>query len=520
MPDSHPALDSMITNPATQLAAGLGKLSGSTLKGLRRGIEKESLRVRPDGALAASPHPPRLGSALTHPRVTTDFSEAQLELITGVHDSAAACLAELTAIHQAVYRAIGDELLWCASMPCSLPADDEIPIGRYGTSNIGRAKSIYRMGLSHRYGRRMQTISGIHYNFSVPGDLSTEAYFALIRNFQRYSWLLLYLFGASPAVCESFVAGRPHELQRLSDDTFYLPYATSLRMGRLGYQSDAQSSLAVSYNNLESYATSLQEALTKPYPTYETLGIRDGDDYRQLSTSLLQMENEFYGTIRPKRVINPGERPLHALRDRGVEYVEVRLMDLDPFRAVGITADTMRFLDTFLLHCLLLESPPDNPEEVAAIVRNKQRVAARGREPGLPLLRRSGEIPLREWAAEILAECAPIAGAQDAAIGGRAHRDALASAVAALDDPSTTPSARVLASMARDHGNSHVRFVLAQSRKHRDAILELPLAPEAIHHFAQLAEESLAEQKRIEAADTLPFESWRQLYLAPFRLNE
>jgi glutamate--cysteine ligase len=471
--------------------------------------------VRPDGTLAASPHPPRLGSALTHPRVTTDFSEAQLELITGVHDSAAACLAELTAIHQAVYRAIGDELLWCASMPCSLPADDEIPIGRYGTSNIGRAKSIYRMGLSHRYGRRMQTISGIHYNFSVPGDLSTEAYFALIRNFQRYSWLLLYLFGASPAVCESFVAGRPHELQRLSDDTFYLPYATSLRMGRLGYQSDAQSSLAVSYNNLESYATSLQEALTKPYPTYEALGIRDGDDYRQLSTSLLQMENEFYGTIRPKRVINPGERPLHALRDRGVEYVEVRLMDLDPFHAVGITAARCAFsIRSFCIACCS-RALRTTPRKIAAVVRNRQRVAARGREPGLPLLRRSGEIPLQQWAAEILAECAPIAAAQDAAIGGRAHRDALASAVAALDDPSTTPSARVLASMARDHGNSHVRFVLAQSRKHRDAILELPLASETIQHFAQLAEESLAEQKRIEAADTLPFESWRQLYLAP-----
>jgi glutamate--cysteine ligase len=510
----------MVTTQTTNLAAAVSALSASTLKGLNRGIEKESLRVRADGSLSVAPHPARLGSALTHPQVTTDFSEAQLELITGVHTSAANCLAELTEIHQAVYRAIGDELLWCASMPCSLPADDAIPIGRYGTSNVGRAKSIYRMGLSHRYGRRMQTISGIHYNFSLPDDRSSEAYFALIRNFQRYSWLLLYLFGASPAVCESFVAGRAHELERLSDDTFYLPYATSLRMGRLGYQSDAQSSLAVSYNNLESYAGSLQEALTKPYPAYEALGIRDGDDYRQLSTSLLQMENEFYGTIRPKRTIHPGERPLHALRDRGVEYVEVRLMDLDPFHAVGITADTMRFLDTFLLHCLLLESPPDTPEELGAVGRNKQRVAARGREPGLKLLRNGGEVPLVEWGAELLAECAPIAAAQDAASGGHAHRDALARAVAALDDSSTTPSARVLNAMARDFGNSHVRFVIAQSKKHRDAILELPLSAPVVERFARLAEESVAEQKAIEAADTLPFESWRQLYLAPFRLHE
>ena len=304
------------------------------LKGLRRGIEKESLRVRPDGTLATTPHPARLGSALTHPHITTDFSESQLELITGVHASADGCLEELTEIHQFVYRAIGNEVLWCASMPCSLPADDAIPIGRYGSSNVGRAKSVYRMGSRHRYGRRMQTISGHPLQLlAARTTRSNEAYFALIRNFRRHSWLLLYLFGASPAVCSSFVAGRAHELERLSEDTLYLPHATSLRMGRLGYQSDAQSSLAVSYNNLESYAASLQEALTKPYPPYEAIGIRDGDDYRQLATSLLQIENEFYGTIRPKRVIRPGERPLHALRERGVEYVEVRLMDLDPFCA-------------------------------------------------------------------------------------------------------------------------------------------------------------------------------------------
>ena len=498
----------------------LRTLPPSVLTGLRRGIEKESLRVRPDGALATTPHPARLGSALTHPSVTTDFSESQLELITGVHGSADACLDDLTAIHQAVYRAIGDELLWSASMPCRLPADDAIPLGRYGTSNVGRAKNVYRMGLSHRYGRRMQMISGIHYNFSLPEPLPSEAYFALIRNFRRHSWLLLYLFGASPAVCSSFVAGRAHELERLSEDTLYLPYATSLRMGRLGYQSDVQSSLAVSYNDLESYAASLQEALTKPYPAYEAIGIRDGDDYRQLATSLLQIENEFYGTIRPKRVIRPGERPLHALRDRGVEYVEVRLMDLDPFRAVGITAGTMRFLDIFLLHCLLRESPPDTPQEIAAIVGNTHRVAARGREPGLRLRRNSEEVTLAEWSSEILAECAPIAAALDAANGGDAHRAALADAVAALNHPAATPSARVLEAMARDHGNSYVRFVLAQSRAHRDAILELPFPAEIAERFARTAEASMAEQRAIEAADTLPFEAYRQLYLAPVRLSE
>ena len=348
------------------------------LTALRRGIEKESLRVRADGALADTPHPAALGSALTHEHITTDFSESQLELITGVHAGVDGCLEELTRIHQFVYAVLaneagsqageaGSEILWASSMPCRLPQDDEIPIGRYGSSNIGRMKSIYRHGLSHRYGRRMQTISGIHYNFSVP-DASTGDYFDLIRNFRRQSWLALYLFGASPAVCSTFVAGRPHELQELRAGTMYLPHATSLRMGRLGYQSDAQASLCVSYNGLDGYAASLHEALTRPYPPYEKIGLQDanhpGSNYRQLSTSLLQIENEFYSTIRPKRSIRPGERPLHALRERGVEYVEVRLMDLDPFEAVGINAQTMRLLDVLLLHCLLSDSPPDTPAEI------------------------------------------------------------------------------------------------------------------------------------------------------------
>ncbi len=498
----------------------LDALPREALKGLRRGIEKESLRVRPDGTLATTLHPVLLGSTLTHPFITTDFSESQLELITGVHLSAGSCLKELTEIHQFVYRAVGNEVLWCASMPCSLPGDDAIPIGRYGSSNVGRAKSVYRTGLAHRYGRRMQMISGIHYNFSLPDAASNDAYFGLIRNFRRHSWLLLYLFGASPAVCSTFVAGRTHELERLSEDTLHLPFATSLRMGKLGYQSDAQSSLAVSYNDLQNYAASLHEALTKPYPPYEAIGIREGNDYRQLATSLLQIENEFYGTIRPKRVIRPAERPLHALRERGVEYVEARLMDLDPFCPIGITEGTLRLLDVFLLHCLLRDSPPDTPQELAAIVRNQQRVAARGREPGLRLTNGSHEVAFAEWGGQVLAECEPIATAVDAANETTTHREALAAAVAALHDPAMTPSARVLQTMERDYGNSYTRFVLAQSLAHRDTILQLPFPADVANRFARLAEESIVEQRRIEAADTCPFETYRQLYLAPVRLTE
>ncbi len=502
----------------------IGQQSVARLTGIRRGMEKEGLRVLPSGNLALTPHPLTLGATLTHPHITTDYSESQIELITGAYLGVQECLDELSHIHQFVLRTLqaeGGEMLWVSSMPCGLPTDETIPLARFGSSNVGRAKSVYRMGLGHRYGRRMQTISGLHYNWSLPG-VSSEEYFALIRNFRRHAFVLLYLFGASPAVCPCFVQGREHRLQALgeSGQSLYLPYATSLRMGRLGYQSDAQASLAVSYNGLEGYANSLHAALTQPYPAYETVGIRNpGGDYNQLGTSLLQIENEFYGTIRPKRTVHSGERPLHALRERGVEYVEVRLMDLDPFEPVGIAASTMRFLDIFLLHCLLTDSPPDTPDEIEQLKRNQHRTAEQGREPGLQLERMGQPVALSDWAAEILAECAPVAQALDAAHGTQDYSAALEVAGQQFKQSAQTPSARVLQAIAQSASNSFSAFSLQQSIAARDAILAQPWSEQQQAHFVALANESLAAQKALEAADTLSFEDWRQRYMAPSELG-
>ena len=509
----------------------LDALPSGVLSRTGRGVEKESLRTRADGMLADTPHPEALGRALTHPHITTDFSESQLELITGVHDSAAGCLAELDEIHRVVYRALGREMLWATSMPCMLPADDMIPLGQYGSSNIGTAKTVYRRGLSHRYGRRMQTISGIHYNFSLPDDAwelmqradgvagsvdayRNDAYFSLIRNFRRDSWLLLYLFGASPAVCRSFVQEREHGLQTLARGTLYLPHATSLRMGPLGYQSDAQRSLAVSYNSLESYAGSIRRALTEPYPAYETIGLERDGEYQQLSTTLLQIENEFYGTIRPKRRILPGERPLRALSRRGVEYIEVRCMDVDPFEPVGINAQTMRFIDAFLLHCLLSQSPPDTPEEIAFGARNQHRVAERGREPGLTLFFGERERPLQDWAREILDGCEPIVQALDEVRADHRGREALAAARASLDDPALTPSARIIATVHENYDDSFMHFALAQSQHHAREHLRAPLDATTLARYTQMAEESRQRQREIEGSDTESFEEFRQHYLS------
>ncbi len=552
----------------SKLQQRLDALPPAVLRGILRGIEKEGLRVRPDGALANSPHPPALGSALTHPNITTDFSESQLELITGAHTSVEALLQELTELHQFVYRSIGDELIWCASMPCKLPDEDNIPLGQYGRSNMGRLKTVYRQGLAHRYGRRMQTISGIHYNFSLPAEAwallqavdgsrdsveryRDDAYFALIRNFRRHSWLLLLLHGASPAVCGTFVSGRSHGLCEWGTGTCFAPYGTSLRMGRLGYQSDAQAALAVSFNCIGSYARTLHRALTETYPPYAAIGLRDGDRYKQLATTLLQIENEFYGTIRPKRRILPGERPLRALGLRGVEYVEVRLVDIDPFRPVGIGLEQMRLLDIFLLHCLLADSPPDSPQEIAAMARNQRRIAERGRDPRLRLHRTadlfaaeaaapaapdgaqptaelSADLALTdltpadlmpaEWGGRLLRECEPIAAALDRAYadanGGHAYRKALAAAIAALQDFDSLPSTRVLLETDLNHGRSFPAFALAQSQRHRDELLARPLPAEAAARYERLATESHRAQQEREAADDLPFEEFRRQYLA------
>jgi glutamate--cysteine ligase len=500
----------------------LAALSPDHLRRLRRGIEKEGLRVRENGSLATTPHPAALGSALTHPNITTDFSESQLELVTDAHTTVEACLAQLKSLHQFVYGQIGDEVIWNASMPCCLPSERDIPIGRYGTSNVGQAKFVYRTGLSHRYGKRMQMISGVHYNFSLPTDVwplqglgdINESYFALIRNFRRHAWLLLYLFGASPAVCATFVQGRPHRLEELSSGTRYLPYATSLRMGRLGYLSEAQDSLAVSYNCIDTYTESLHDALTRPYPKYESIGVKTGNEYRQLATTLLQIENEFYSTVRPKRIIRPNERPLHALRQRGVEYVEVRAMDIDPFAAIGIAPDTARFLDIFLLHCLLADSPKDDRAEIEEIGRNKQTVASRGREPGLVLDRHGVKVSLVQWATDIVGRCGTVAAALDAAHGGSAYRNALAAVEAAIDAPRMLPSARELDEI-RAHDNSFAGWGLARSLRARDELRREPLAAAVLADYQRIARDSLTKQAAIEASDRVPFETYRQRYLAP-----
>ena len=494
------------------------------------GIERETLRVDEQGQLALTPHPTVLGSALTHERITTDYSEALLEFITGTSTDPAQTLDELERVHRFTCGKLGGEYLWSASMPGPLPAEEDIPIARYGSSHVGRLKYVYRKGLALRYGKTMQCIAGIHYNFSLPEtlwpllkaaegdtrsdrDYQSARYIALIRNFRRYSWLLMYLFGASPALDANFLRGRSHQLQQLDADTLYLPWATSLRMSDLGYQNNAQAGMTPCYNDLDSYTQSLRQAVSTPYPPYVAMGTQRDGEWLQLNTNLLQIENEYYSIIRPKRVTEAGERPLPALLARGVQYVEVRCLDIDPFLPVGIDLPEALFLDTFLLYCTLQDSPLLMDGECGRCTDNFLKTATEGRRPGLRLQKDAQSVELRQWAEELLSAMGPVAELLDRARGGQAHAQALQDQRAKVEDVEKTPSARVLATL-RERGESFTAFALRQSREHAQAFLAAPLAADEQARFEALARESLLTQQRIEAEDEGDFDTFVAAYQA------
>ncbi|TFH76036.1 glutamate--cysteine ligase [Gammaproteobacteria bacterium LSUCC0112] len=491
---------------------------------IRRGIEKESLRVTPQGRLAQTPHPVAMGSALTHPYITTDYSEALIELITPVTGSADECIDFLTDIHKFTYDNLpAGERLWVSSMPCLLESEEQIPLAQYGSSNTGKLKTLYREGLGHRYSRKMQTIAGIHYNFSMPEmfwqdyravlgsteplqDFQTRHYLRLIRNYHRYSWLLVYLFGASPAVCSCFTAGREHDLETLDQYTLYKPYATCLRMGDLGYRSDAQRSIYVCYNDINNYIDSLYAALSTSYPAYEAIGLEKDGIKLQMNTNLLQLENEFYATIRPKRV-GEGKRPLQLLKERGIQYVEVRALDLNPFLPVGINSEQIHFLDAFLLYCLLSDSPWCEQAESYESVQNLSLAVNRGREPGLMLSRHEQPVLLKQWANELLDDIRYTAAILDHSHESACYSAAVSAQVAKVENPELTPSAQILQRM-REQGIPFCKFGMQASEQALTHFAQSEMLSARRDHFTAASAQSLAAQASIEAQDTLSFDEY------------
>lgn len=483
--------------------------------------------MTPNGRLSKRSHPEQLGSALTHPYITTDYSEALLEFVTPPLAGTAQTLDFLHELHVFVQQGIGDELMWPSSMPCIVDRDEAIPIAGYGTSNPGMLKTVYRRGLGHRYGRAMQAIAGIHFNYSPPEKFwapyhrargaaepidrfRSESMMGLARNFRRLSWLVIYLLGASPALCKSFRPEGDPLLEEFDASTWYAPHATSLRMSDIGYRNTAQGRVSISLNSLDEYIAGMSAAVSTPEPRFEEIGIEVDGEYRQLNANILQIENEYYSSIRPKPNRLNDDRATIALRRQGVGYVEIRTLDLDPTEPLGIGQHQLRFLETLLVYCLLTESPPIDEAEQREIDECELTVARRGRQPGLVLPTGGRSRSLKAWGLEIIDRLSEVAALLDAE--SKDYSAALATQRAALEDPDATPSARLLASM-RANGESFFEHVSALAEAHRTLFLSTPLSQERAEELKALAAASLEEQAQLEQ-DATPFGEYLAGYLA------
>lgn len=522
----------MISIPTARLARVL-ELRPEGFSGGLMGIEKESLRVGPDGVIAQTPHPVGLGSALMHPWITTDYSEALLELITPPFVGPQPALDFLARLQQFVYQRLDDELLWSASMPCVVQGEAGIPIAQYGHSNLGMMKTVYRRGLGYRYGKIMQVIAGTHFNYSFPQELwpvwqtvqedtrplqafISDHYFRAIRNLLRYGWLVPYLFGASPAVCKSFLCGQPAtRLEVYNENSYYSPHATSLRMCDIGYQNSREAELGfkADYDSLECYVASLSRAISTPCPRYAEIGVKVAGEYRQLNASMLQIENEYYSSVRPKQLLIGNEKPTLALVRRGVRYIELRSLDINPFDPRGIDEAQCHFLETFMLFCLLADSPPLNARERREIDGNLDAVCYRGREPGLSLIRNGAVLSLQQWGLDICESMSGCADLLDMHASGTPYHDALQAQRAAIQDPDLTCSARILAEM-NENGEGYFHFAKRMSLQHQRYFMELAPDHAQDRLFEQSVMQSLEEQQAVEQSNTQSFDDFLAEYFA------
>ena len=520
----------MTSRFSQRLAQLKGISAGKLLADSRIGLEKETLRVNPQGSISQTPHPHKLGSALTNPYITTDYSEALLELVTPPCGSVKEAMQFLTDTQKFVFTKLDDEMLWATSMPCAVAGETSIPIAQYGKSNAGMMKTVYRKGLGYRFGRVMQVIAGVHFNYSLPthfwqayqeiekNELGLQAfiddqYFAILRNLQRLGWMVPYLFGASPAVCKSFLGGAETSLHEFNENTYYGEYATSLRMGDIGYQNNKENETGVkaNYDNLDKYTDSLRAAMTTPCAEYKKIGVEVNGEYRQLNANILQIENEYYSTVRPKQVPKGNEKPSSALKSRGVEYIELRSLDVNAFEPLGVSESQLYFLEAFVLYCLLANSPIIDDQERHEIDQNELDTAHRGRDPKLMLHRNGESILLKDWALEVTTNMQSVCELLDASVTGQPYQKALAEQNAAIHDASLTPSAIMLKQM-RENQEGFYHFARRMSVQHCEHFANIELPPQKKKLMETTAEKSIRRKQEIEAADKLSFTEYLENY--------
>ncbi|MCW8995955.1 MAG: glutamate--cysteine ligase [Psychromonas sp.] len=502
-----------------------------SLTGFGRGIEREALRVDPDGKLSQKSHPDAFGSALCHQSITTDFAESLLEFITPVAKDVKQLFAYLNDIHHYAAKNLeDDETLWPISMPCFVENEQAVELAQYGSSNVGLMKTAYRQGLKNRYGSMMQVISGVHYNFSLPeafwsswseinhSELSgkeakSAGYLGLIRNYQRYGWVIPFLFGASPALCHSFLQDKKIDLkfEKIGKGTIYLPYATSLRLSDLGYTNSSQSSLNICYNSLDSYLASVRQALAKKSPQFKALGIKKENGYVQLNDNVLQIENELYASIRPKRVSEGDETPSQALHARGIEYVEIRSLDVNPFSKVGISEEQVHFLDLFLTWCTIMPSQQISETQSSHFSRNLNKVVMQGRKPDLQLEIDGSEKTVAQWGKWITGQLHELAVILDKNADEPCYQQAIAHIAPRFAEPELTSSARIL-ELIKDENTDNGILALKLAKNYKRELIAEQYQIWSDQYFQQERLTSLYKQQDIEDNDKLDFDQYLQQY--------
>jgi glutamate--cysteine ligase len=307
-------------------------------------------------------------------------------------------------------------------------------------------------------------------------------------------------------------------LQEFNDNTYYEPYATSLRLGDIGYQNNKEdlAGIKACYDSLDAYIKSMQCAISTANPIFEEIGVKVNGVYQQLNANILQIENEYYSSVRPKQIVQGNEKPSTALSKRGIAYVELRSLDVNAFDPHGINSDQLYFLEVFMLFCLLQPSPVLSQSEVNAIDENLLLVAHQGRKPGLDLQRANAEqqlekISLQDWASELCNNMKDVANLLDQANYCENYFSSVKSQIASVFDPELTPSARMIADM-RKHEEGFFHYAQRMSEHHYQYYKNHPLSADKTQFFEELASRSLAQQKQIEKDDSVSFDEYLEHY--------
>ena len=500
------------------------------LKNSKIGLEKESLRVDKNGTISYKMHPKKFGSSLTNKFITTDYSEALLEMVTPPCSSNLEAINYLENIIAYVYKNLEDEYLWPASMPCIIAGEKSIPIAYYGTSNPGRMKTTYRRGLGNRYGRIMQVISGIHYNYSFSEkfweqfsafkksnkeikDFKSEQYFIISRNLLRNGWVIPYLFGCSPAVCKSYLSGKKNSLESFDQYTYYEKYATSLRMGDIGYQNNKEEDMGVhiDYNSLKNYVKSLNSAIKKNCGEYEKIGVFSEGYYKQINSNILQIENEYYSTVRPKPNPNLELRPSKGLNISGVDYIELRSIDNNIFSKAGIDIDQMYFTELLIMHSLFSNDSKISENELIEIKKNLTNVAHKGRDRKLKLNIKGNEKLLLNELDIILDEIEKIASLIFSITKDEKYKDCVKIQKEKIKEKNCLPSDRVLTEMTENQ-LSFYEFTMNNISKQKKYFNNLDTDNVIMNSLEKESIDSLKKQIDLEKNQKESYEDYIKKY--------